>query len=189
MEDDNLGYYPDGVKRTLTDDQIAMFRHSEIYSILRERQVRKENLKAERGEESESVVPQPEQAVKVNTSSDEERELLSDGEVRDVNATVPEATLHYVGLTHASKKRRLGDTDTGYGHGRMYTSRSARGLVRELDSATVQDQTLDYGDEPYTADGAKEVEVAATETAGEDRESRARLGEGKKIWWPIIEAT
>ncbi len=35
--DDDLGYYPDGTKRTLTDDQIAMFRHSEVRAILRER--------------------------------------------------------------------------------------------------------------------------------------------------------
>jgi hypothetical protein len=32
-----LGYYADGVKRTLTDEQIAMFRHSEIQTLLRER--------------------------------------------------------------------------------------------------------------------------------------------------------
>ncbi|RAL59967.1 hypothetical protein DID88_000593 [Monilinia fructigena] len=37
VEDDGLGYYPDGVKRTLTDDQIAIFRHSEIQAILRKR--------------------------------------------------------------------------------------------------------------------------------------------------------
>lgn len=36
-EEDDLGYYPDGVKRTLTDEQIAMFRHSEIQALLRER--------------------------------------------------------------------------------------------------------------------------------------------------------
>jgi len=36
-EDDRLGYYPDGVKRTLTDEQIAIFRHSEVQAILRER--------------------------------------------------------------------------------------------------------------------------------------------------------
>lgn len=35
--DDGLGYYSDGVKRTLTDEQVAIFRHSEIQSILRER--------------------------------------------------------------------------------------------------------------------------------------------------------
>ncbi|KAF4974143.1 hypothetical protein FZEAL_8908 [Fusarium zealandicum] len=28
-QDDGLGYYPDGVKRTLTDEQIEIFRHSE----------------------------------------------------------------------------------------------------------------------------------------------------------------
>lgn len=36
-EDDGLGYYADGVKRTLTDEQVAMFRHSEIQALLRDR--------------------------------------------------------------------------------------------------------------------------------------------------------
>lgn len=42
-DEDDLGYYPDGVKRTLTDEQIEIFRHSEIHSLLRERQLREEN--------------------------------------------------------------------------------------------------------------------------------------------------
>jgi hypothetical protein len=50
-EDDGLGYYLDGTKRTLTDEQIAMFRHSEIQSILRKRRLQKEQRDA--GEESE----------------------------------------------------------------------------------------------------------------------------------------
>ncbi len=33
-EDDGLGYYEDGVERTLTDAQISIFRHSEIQRIL-----------------------------------------------------------------------------------------------------------------------------------------------------------
>ncbi|KAL7620296.1 hypothetical protein AAE478_009289 [Parahypoxylon ruwenzoriense] len=33
--DDGLGYYPDGVKRTLTDEQIAIFRHSELEALRR----------------------------------------------------------------------------------------------------------------------------------------------------------
>ncbi|EFQ85340.1 hypothetical protein CFE70_001268 [Pyrenophora teres f. teres 0-1] len=41
--DDGLGYYPDDTKRTLTDEQIAMFRHSEIQAILRKRRLRKED--------------------------------------------------------------------------------------------------------------------------------------------------
>ncbi|KAK3336624.1 hypothetical protein B0T19DRAFT_45002 [Cercophora scortea] len=34
-EGDGLGYYPDGVRRTLTDDQIAIFRHSELEALRR----------------------------------------------------------------------------------------------------------------------------------------------------------
>ena len=37
LEYDDLGYYDDGVKRTLTDEQIAIFRHSEIEAMLRQR--------------------------------------------------------------------------------------------------------------------------------------------------------
>lgn len=37
-EDDGLGYYPDGVKRTLTDEQIAIFRHSELETLRRARE-------------------------------------------------------------------------------------------------------------------------------------------------------
>lgn len=32
--DDGLGYYEDGVKRTLTEEQIKMFRHSEVQRLL-----------------------------------------------------------------------------------------------------------------------------------------------------------
>lgn len=42
-EDDGLGYYPDGAKRTLTDEQIAMFRHSEIQEMLRKQRSRRED--------------------------------------------------------------------------------------------------------------------------------------------------
>lgn len=36
QDDDGLGYYSDGVKRTLTDEQIEIFRHSEIQALLRD---------------------------------------------------------------------------------------------------------------------------------------------------------
>ncbi|QDS67810.1 hypothetical protein FKW77_007085 [Venturia effusa] len=58
-EDDGLGYYSDGVKRTLTDEQIAMFRHSEIQALIKEREAQaaddEDRLK---GSESE-LVPVP----------------------------------------------------------------------------------------------------------------------------------
>ncbi|KAK1143188.1 hypothetical protein N8T08_006886 [Aspergillus melleus] len=49
-DEDDLGYYPDGVKRTLTDEQIKIFRHSEIHTLLREKQLREEALEAAREE-------------------------------------------------------------------------------------------------------------------------------------------
>lgn len=42
-DDDGLGYYEDGVKRTLSDEQVAMFRHSEIQRLLAERRLRMED--------------------------------------------------------------------------------------------------------------------------------------------------
>ncbi|KIW65723.1 hypothetical protein PV04_07950 [Phialophora macrospora] len=42
IHNDELGYYDDGVKRTLTDDQIKMFRHSEIHRLLTKRRAARE---------------------------------------------------------------------------------------------------------------------------------------------------
>ncbi|KAI5467376.1 hypothetical protein BGZ63DRAFT_398957 [Mariannaea sp. PMI_226] len=44
-EEDNLGYYEDGVKRTLTDEQIEIFRHSELEA-LRKLQEKQSSTKA-----------------------------------------------------------------------------------------------------------------------------------------------
>jgi Protein of unknown function (DUF3807) len=40
LDDDLLGHYDDGVKRTLSDDQVAIFRHTEIQESLRRRRER-----------------------------------------------------------------------------------------------------------------------------------------------------
>ena len=54
-EEDDLGYYADGVKRTLTDEQIEIFRHSELQGLFREnrRAARKGNDK----QASEAEIP------------------------------------------------------------------------------------------------------------------------------------
>lgn len=53
--EDDLGYYSDGVKRTLTDEQLAMFRHSEIEQLVREGRMQRE--------EAEEQQPQIEATV------------------------------------------------------------------------------------------------------------------------------
>ena len=42
-EDDGLGYYPDGVKRTLTDEEIEIFRHSELHALERQKEKKEDN--------------------------------------------------------------------------------------------------------------------------------------------------
>ena len=51
-DDEDLGRYEDGVRRTLADDQIAMFRHSEIQRLLAERRRQKE-LEEERSKKQQ----------------------------------------------------------------------------------------------------------------------------------------
>jgi hypothetical protein len=41
QDDDGLGYYDDGVKRTLTDEQIKIFRHSELQQLRKAEEKRK----------------------------------------------------------------------------------------------------------------------------------------------------
>ena len=148
-----------------------------------------ENLEAEGGDQSETMLPPPEEAVKATALLAEEGEVQSDGEAREAFATVAGNTPQHEETTHARKKRKRGDTDTGYVHGRKYTSRSARGYVRELDSAAAEEQILDYGDEPSITEESKQDRFPVTKVAEQSRESQARPVEGKQIWWPIIEAS
>lgn len=78
-EDDGLGYYADGTKRTLTDEQIAMFRHSEIETILRQRR-----YAAERGttQSTPQVHPTPSTDSRPTSASASES-LLEAGELED----------------------------------------------------------------------------------------------------------
>lgn len=45
--EEDLGSYSDGVKRTLTDEQIRIFRHSEIHALLRARQLEEDDAEYE----------------------------------------------------------------------------------------------------------------------------------------------
>ncbi|ORY04037.1 hypothetical protein BCR34DRAFT_627184 [Clohesyomyces aquaticus] len=62
-EEVDLGYYEDGVKRTLTDEDIAFLRRSEIQQILRERRRRRDASQSPERDVSvhspEPVAPEP----------------------------------------------------------------------------------------------------------------------------------
>ncbi|KAF2164468.1 hypothetical protein M409DRAFT_67961 [Zasmidium cellare ATCC 36951] len=71
--DDDLGYYDDGVKRTLTDEQIAIFKRSELWQIQREQQREKEE-ETEQREFEEGVIKR---AASPASESSLEDELLA----------------------------------------------------------------------------------------------------------------
>ncbi|EOO00712.1 hypothetical protein UCRPA7_3648 [Phaeoacremonium minimum UCRPA7] len=72
-DDDGLGYYDDGVKRTLTDEQIAMFRHSEIEALRRAQAISSSARKAS--------TPLHTNADDQDLEASDAMEQLSEGEV------------------------------------------------------------------------------------------------------------
>ena len=195
---DGLGYYPDGVKRTLTDEQIAMFRHSEIYSILRERQVLAENRQADGYEPSDSQLSDGEEVPGAQISSDRLAETPPDQYTRSKGSKPGTAAQKNTnGLTPNTigsnkRKRHSGDSDDPQSQ-----RHSFRRTARELDSLMEDDRILDYGDDPSsTLDSQTEVSnrtlMVSSVSAVVDPISsansviRSPAVEGKKIWWPVV---
>ena len=76
--DDGLGYYDDGVKRTLTDEQVAIFRHSEIQELLKERmRLRRRKRKNRPGKPEESASEHEPPAKRPLKSSQESQSGLN----------------------------------------------------------------------------------------------------------------
>ncbi|KAL8768181.1 MAG: hypothetical protein Q9203_004694 [Teloschistes exilis] len=178
QEVDDLGYYPDGVKRTLTDEQIAMFRHSEISRLLRQRQLRKENAMVD--EEATTLGAQSlSSSQKVENKRNDNSGFTASVEKKDM--PIP-----------AAKKRKT-DHD-GRKRGRD-TAPTSRRQARELDDAAESIDVLDYGEESYVKPDEKAVtgrtqvsyaeldEVDSSNTAQEPPQRRV---EGRKVWWPAI---
>lgn len=87
VDDDGLGYYEDGVKRTLTDEQIEMFRHSEIETMLRDQKLQAEQdwTEAEHKDVTAGEEHRAERAVSpVSDASSMEDELLGLGRAESV---------------------------------------------------------------------------------------------------------
>ncbi|TVY44934.1 hypothetical protein LSUB1_G000571 [Lachnellula subtilissima] len=99
-EDDGLGYYEDGTKRTLTDEQasIAIFRHSEIETLLRDRR---------HAHEARDNTEEPVAEPAVEEGEIEEGELEEDGPINDTPVPHP-SNIHQPSkkITKKEKKAR-----------------------------------------------------------------------------------
>jgi hypothetical protein len=122
-DEDGLGYYPDGVKRTLTDEQIAMFRHSETQALQRARE----------GVSSRRFSLSP--PTHVHTGALKGR-ISRDGELSgDVSNT---------GVIVA--KKRIKKKKRGSGHGKRYYSPDPQRRKRTWDVVETGLDGLDYGE-------------------------------------------
>ena len=200
-DEDGLGYYADGVKRTLTDEQIAMFRHSEIYALLRKRQVQKENDDADADVGAEGNSP-----AAAETHNGQEEELVENGDddEEEYIAFLEQEQKDIAAAAAQNKRKRSIDDTLSQNHTRAPTLRRD---VRELDSAMTTDELLDYGNdtstnveapkessknEPVDPYGRKRIVYdqetndppSATPPAVEV--TKTTPVEGRKIWWPTI---
>lgn len=193
MEDvDGLGYYPDGVKRTLTDEQIAMFRHSEIYGLLRERQVKQENKDAGFTDEPVDFDINAEAMTVAQEVLEEGLETISDNDDEAEYTAFLAAEQKQI-QNETTKNKRKRDKD-GFGDERDRTH-STRRTTREMDAMGAEETVLDYGHSPQDALGASTMHL--DELNGRKRSkydydekssepARKPAVEGRKIWWPTI---
>ncbi len=160
-EDDGLGYYEDGGKRTLTDEQVEMFRHSEVEQLIREGLLARDEEEGVQdgeiaaGNESSGVAP--------SEASSVEEELLSIAVparlIQPVEKVIkqPSPSIHSAASETSSAMRRRRENDIPYQERNkrkwegyvedtdpMHGSRTHRRIVRELDEQRVEDVELEY---------------------------------------------
>lgn len=154
--DDGLGYYEDGTKRTLTDEQIAMFRHSEIQKLLRERVLEREQKDADR--ECEVAIAKAAETARPTSgriqSSDEDAD--SGQTKRKWEHFIDDSEENPENLTH-------------------------RRLARELDELRPVDVELTYGDEEeeYPAISLPQEAMASIKAAAQKQKPPA-------FQWPVL---
>lgn len=161
-EDDGLGWYADGVKRTLTDDQIAMFRHTELAQI-----------ELKRRDESEDLQQHNEVQKELSRATESTLEALSRApdpalkpaatESADVPKEATSASSHRSdsreSSTGANKRRRKKEIPYSQRHKRKWEkyveeqdpeqgSMTHNRLLRELDQQKTESVEMDYGDDP-----------------------------------------
>jgi Protein of unknown function (DUF3807) len=139
-DDDGLGYYDDGVKRTLTDAQIAIFRHSEIQALLRERRHAREA-----GEDLTEQTSKP-------TSSQGGSE---EGELEVENTNGSSAALPMSDEQHLSRKGRKAQQAKQNGYFKQKIKPDLR--KRTWDKVDAGMDNLDYGDESSAAPATNPV--------------------------------
>lgn len=158
-----------------------MFRHSEIYALIRQRQVRKENEEAEFGVEAASATES-----KITSIHDPKNFSVDEGDSEDEEEYLRflESEKRKAEANNERNKRRKKTRPDAHTH---------RRVARELDIVAVEEQMLDYDEGPSKPTEASKTDSQRHEDGlGEEYhatayQARDRRPEGRKIWWPSIQ--
>ncbi|KAI1827175.1 hypothetical protein F4861DRAFT_494303 [Xylaria intraflava] len=112
--DDGLGYYPDGVKRTLTDEQVAIFRHSELEALRRAERASKsattndfESAANQTGGEQNAHMPREKGRTPTNPDAMyDSGEGSEDGEIETEKPVLTKAEIRRQKRQRAKQKKR-----------------------------------------------------------------------------------
>lgn len=177
LGDDGLGWYSDGVKRTLTDEQIAMFRHTELEQLMRQRRLQAEDEDDDDDDVYEPPGPDmpilnaPRLSPPVSDASSLEAELFTNATARQpkpktrtrskkkkkARGNQSESVPFKAPLSPRSRRR---NTEVPYDQRNkrkwesyidnedpVHGSMTHRRLVRELDGQPSDSVAIDYGDD------------------------------------------
>ena len=181
-EEDDLGYYPDGAKRTLTDEQIAIFRHSEIHLLLRERKLRREELSNEYASNISSAGKAENDSKEKGSSGPASVDALDSDEEGEY-ARFVEAEYREAEETASRKRQKTVHGLTQEFHPRTH---STRRTIREMDDATADDTVLDYGDESSEQLDATQCLKDDSKNIAIECQQPPSTKEGRPIWWPKL---
>lgn len=177
-----------------------MFRHSEIYALYRERQIRKENLEAGFEPQPESPARGASSAIGTTASSTSEGRnavfTKDDSDDEEEYARFLEAEKRKADAMQMRKKRKMNHENSHDNRGRPATHRR---IARELDIVVEDQQVLDYGEEPSkNTDISKTTPIQKDVLKDDERKQQLQESyittlqkdsppvEGRKIWWPAI---
>lgn len=150
-----------------------MFRNSEIYALIRQRQVRKENEEAEFGVEAASATEKP----KVTSTHEPEDLIVDEGDSGEDEE-------EYLRFLETEKRKAEANNERNKRRKTKPDAHTHRRIARELDIVAIDEQMLDYDEGP-----SKPTEASNTDSQRHmgEHQARDRRPEGRTIWWPYIQ--
>lgn len=134
QDDDGLGYYEDGCKRTLTDEQIAIFRHTEVQELLRAmaRKAKFDSETTSAGDERDQTVEDVASVPEMVQYEERELESMNEDAELYVKEAAQENNLKSKITKRTPLTSRLDDTSLDYGdETNSAGARSRLGFERE----------------------------------------------------------